>query len=248
MLVRIGDLPAGVVGIEAKGEVTREDYEQVFTPLFEEMRGKGDRIRFLYQLGPEFEGFTAGAAFEDARLGLHNLRFLERCAIVSDLSWVRESSRLVGSLLPCPVRVYGNKERKEAVTWLSSPVEGSRVSHRLIAETGVLVVEPKDRLRAEDFDALAITVDPWIEAKGTLNGIVVHAHAFPGWEHLGSFFRHVQFVRDHHRKVKRIALAVDGDFAKVASGIGEHFVKAEIKHFSFDQLDEAIAWAGAPGS
>ena len=73
----------------------------------------------------------------------------------------------------------------------------------------------KHALHGQDFDALALTVDPWIEANGELNGVVVHVRAFPGWENIGSLVRHVQFVRDYHRKVERIALAADG-----ALGVG----------------------------
>jgi hypothetical protein len=243
MLRVIDKLPRGVYGVRAEGKVTREDYETVLNPLLEEARRKGERIRFLYRFGPEFESFTGGAAFEDARVGMQHLRLFERCAIVSDIGWIRESSKLVGSLMPCPVRVFGNEEWTEAVTWVSSSSEGAQLSHRLLPEAGVLLIEPKGRLRVEDFDAVSLTVDPWIETEGTLNGLVIHAHDFPGWENFGSFVRHLQFVRDHHRKVKRIALAVDGDFAKIASGLGEHFVEAKVERFPYDALDKAIAWA-----
>lgn len=46
--------------------MTREDYEKVLEPLIDEARREGRRIRFLYQVGPEFAGFTPGAAWEDA--------------------------------------------------------------------------------------------------------------------------------------------------------------------------------------
>jgi len=243
MLERIQGLPAGVYGMQAKGHVTREDYEQVFLPLVEEARRKGERIRFLYRFGSGFEGFTGGGALEDARLGLRYLRLFERCAVVSDLRWIRDSTRLVGALLPCPFRVFGNAEWDEAIRWLSSPSEGSQLAHRLLPDAGVLVLEPRGRLRAEDFDAVALTVDPWIESEGALNGMVVHARRFPGWESFGSFLRHLQFIRDHHRRVKRVALAVDGDVAKMASGIGDHLVDAEVRRFDYDQLDEAVGWA-----
>ncbi len=69
--------------------------------------------------------------------------------------------------------------------------EGAALAQRLLPEAGVLVVEPKRPLRAEDFDALAMMVDPWIETHGELRGVVVHAREFPGWETLGAFFRHL---------------------------------------------------------
>ena len=74
---------------------------------------------------------------------------------------------------------------------------------------------------------------------------MIHAREFPGWENLGAFLRHVRFLRDHHRKVKKIALAVDSKLANLAPKIAEHFVQAEVKSFAYDELDRAIAWAAA---
>ena len=245
MLERVQELPAGVDGLRARGKVTKQDYEDVVSPVLDEARRAGRRIRFLYHLGPEFEGFTAGGAWEDARIGMRYLRLFERCAIVSDVGWIREASRLMGTLMPCPVRIFGNGEWEAAVTWLSGPAESPPVPHRLLLEDGVLVLEPERPLRRADFDAIAMTVDPWIEAHGRLRGVVVHAKTFPGWEDLGSFFRHLQFFRDHHRKVGRVALAADGKLAALLPRLGEHFVAAEVKHFPFAELEAAIAWAKA---
>ena len=243
MLERLKDLPDGVDGVRARGRVTRDDYEQVLEPILAEARSQGRRLRFLYHFGREFEGFTAGAAWEDARVGWHYLRLFERCAIVSDVGWIRETSRLVGVMLPCPVKAFGNSAWQEALAWLRGPAEGARLMHRLLPEVGVLVVEPGGPLRPEDFDALALTVDPWIEAHGTLRGLVVHAREFPGWENVAGFLRHLRFVRDHHRKVRKIALAASGRLAEWAPKLAEHFVDAEVRHFGYDELDRAIAWA-----
>jgi hypothetical protein len=244
MIERLQDLPAGVDGLRAKGKVTREDYETVLQPILEAARSQGRRIRLLYHFGPEFEGFTAAGAWEDARLGLHYLRLFERCAIVTDIGWVRESTRLVGALMPCPVKTFNNREWQDALAWLSSAgPEVAPLAHRLLPESGVLVVEPDRPLRAEDFEALALTVDPWIESHGELRGVVVHAREFPGWENLGAFFGHLRFVRDHHRRVRRIALAAGGRLAELAPRLAEHFIAAEIRHFGYEELDRATVWA-----
>jgi hypothetical protein len=215
----------------------------VFVPLLDEVRREGRRIRLLYQLGPEFEGFTPGAAWEDAKIGLQSMRLFDGCAVVTDLVWIRELTRVIGFLMPCPVHVFGNQERDKAIDWLGSLPEVAAISHRLLPDSGVIVVEVKQALRSQDFDALAVTADTWIEAHGSLQGLVIHAREFPGWENLGSLLRHLQFVRDHHRKVKRIALAADAKLASLAPKIGEHFIQAEVKSFGYDALDTAIAWA-----
>ena len=244
MLEKLKDLPKGLEGLKAVGKVSKEDYENVVEPLLDEARREGRRIRFLYQFGPEFEGFTASGAWEDARIGLRAMRLFDGCAIVSDAGWIRETAQLAGFLMPCPVRVFGNQERDSAIAWLGSLPEGPGVSHRLLPERGVIVVEVKGPLRAQDFDSLGATADSWIEAHGDLNGIVIHAREFPGWENLGSLLRHLRFVRNHHQKVKRIALATDGMVASLAPRVSEHFVKAEVKSFGYGDLQTAITWAG----
>jgi hypothetical protein len=244
MLEKLDGLPTNVVGVKAIGTVTKADYEQVIDPIVEQARREGSRLRFIYQFGPEFDGFSPGAAWEDLRIGLSALRLFEGCAVVTDIGWIREAMKLAGFFMPCPVRVFDNAELDVAAAWLESIPRGSGVKHRLLGDLGVLVLEPTGPLRAEDFDALALVVDPWIEAHGELHGLVIHMREFPGWENLGSFLQHMRFVREHHRKVDRVALAADGMFAELLPSIGELFIHAEIKHFDYDELERAIAWAG----
>lgn len=134
------------------------------------------------------------------------------------------------------------KDRSEVVR-LESPSREGGVSFRLLPEAGVIVVEVASALRAEDFDALAATADAWIEAHGDLHGIVVHAREFPGWENVAGFLHHLRFVHDHHRKIRKVALVAGGSLATLAPQLAAHFVKAEVKHFDYEALDQAIAWA-----
>jgi hypothetical protein len=244
MLERIQDLPGGIDGVKAVGRVSKEDYERVLAPLIDAARRDGRRLRLLYQVGPEFEAYTPGAAWEDAKLGLASLRVFEGCAVVTDIGWIREATRLAAFLMPCPVRVFANAGRDEAVAWLVALPQGAAVTHRLDPDRGVLVVEVSQALRAQDFDALAATADQWIDAHGDLPGLVIHARAFPGWENLGGLIRHVRFVRDHHRRLRRVALASDSKLANLLPKLGEHFVQAEVRRFGYDELEAAVAWAG----
>ena len=90
MIEKLKDLPRGIDGVRAIGKISKEDYEQVFVPFLDEARREGRHIRFIYQIGPEFEGFTPGAAWEDAKIGIHFLRLFDGCAVVTDLAWIRE--------------------------------------------------------------------------------------------------------------------------------------------------------------
>lgn len=245
MLERLKDLPPSIEGVRAVGAISKGDYERVFPAILDEARSSGRPIRFLYELGPEFEGFTPGAAWEDAKIGIHSMRLFLGCAIVTDIGWIRDWTRLAAFLMPCPAQVFSCKDRDKAIAWLNSIPTESGISHRLLPESGVIVVEVKHALSAQDFDALAFTADNWIESHGGLQAIVIHAREFPGWENLGSFIRHIRFIRDHHRNVKRIALAADAKIASIAPKIAEHFIKAEVRRFGYGELDLAVAWAAA---
>ena len=119
------------------------------------------------------------------------------------------------------------------------------IEYKLDRENSVLHVHPTGPLRKQDFEELARTVDPFIEQTGGLRGLILETARFPGWENLGAAVRHFRFVRDHHRKIKKIAAVTDSPLGDAAEHIASHFVAAEIKHFSAGQLDEAKAWIGS---
>ena len=124
MLTLIEDLPDGVVGVEALGKVTAEDYERVLAPAVEAARTRSadGRIRLLYVLGREFPDYTAGAAWEDAKLGLGHPRSWERIAIVGDADWLRRAVGGLGWLMPGEIKVFGLHEVDSARGWVASPL------------------------------------------------------------------------------------------------------------------------------
>jgi hypothetical protein len=242
MLKSMRDLPSEVDGLLADGRITRGDYAAAIQPLLQGARRDGRRIRLLLEFAPSFEGFSPDAAWEEARIGLHSMRLFKRIGIVSPMARIRERARLIAAIVPLSVHVF--PDSAAALDWLCANVT-PHISHHLIPQSSVLVVEPRGPLRPEDFDTIALVVDPWIESHGSLRGLVVHMNEFPGWESVGGFVRHVQFVRDHHRTVHRVALASEGGFAQLAPHLAAHFVRAELKHFGYGELDRAVEWAGA---
>jgi hypothetical protein len=127
-------MPEGIRMLEAVGTVTASDYERVFAPMIEKAGRAGDRMRLLYAFGPGFQRITAGALWADARLGSAYLRLLDGCAVVSDIGWIRAPSRAIGAWMPCPLRVYDNDERDDAVAWLVSLSQCADVSARDMAK------------------------------------------------------------------------------------------------------------------
>lgn len=117
------------------------------------------------------------------------------------------------------------------------------LSVKIDDEKGIALFEPSGPLSESDFKSAVKTVDPWIEKHGKLKGLVIHAKSFPGWVSFGALSAHLVFIRNHHRKIGRVAFVTDTPVSAVAEKIARHFVKAEIKLFPYDSLDAAKAWA-----
>ena len=116
------------------------------------------------------------------------------------------------------------------------------IEHTLDTVNSILYLRPKSALEQGDFEQLAKTVDPYIEKSGDLAGLIIEAPKFPGWENLGAMAAHIRFVRDHHKRIRKIGLVTDSAMGKVAQSLASHFVSAEIRHFSSGELEAAKQW------
>jgi hypothetical protein len=123
MLELIADLPEGVVGVEAHGKVTSADYEQVLIPAVDAARAASEegKVRVLYVLDADFPDYTAGAMWEDTKLGLAKLRAWERIAVVSDADWLAKALHAFGWIMPGEVKAFRREELDEARSWVTAP-------------------------------------------------------------------------------------------------------------------------------
>jgi hypothetical protein len=108
--------------------------------------------------------------------------------------------------------------------------------------TGLAVLRPEGALTESDFDAVAAVIDPYLEANGALNGLIIYTKDFPGWDTFGAMLKHFKFVRSHHQKLSRVALVTDSRIGDVAEKIAGHFISADVTHFPYDQMAEARSW------
>jgi hypothetical protein len=113
------------------------------------------------------------------------------------------------------------------------------IEYRLDTANSILYLRPKSALTVADFAQLATTVDPYIEAHGDLAGILIEVSAFPGWDSLGAMAAHFRFVRDHHKRIRKIAVVTDAALGTVAEKLASHFVSATIRHFPAGQREAA---------
>jgi hypothetical protein len=119
------------------------------------------------------------------------------------------------------------------------------IKHELLRDRGILILKPEGALRAEDFTVLAGAVDPYLEQHGELKGLMIEAPSFPGWDSFAALLSHLRFVRDHHRRIRRVAVVSDSAFLTVAPKIASHFVSAQLRTFDAADRAAALAWIEA---
>lgn len=117
MIERIEGAPAGVLAFRAVGKVEAADYEDVLTPAIDAGIAEHGTVRLVYELGPEFEGYSAGAAWEDVKLWTPALTKWERCALVTDHRLMADAIRAFGMLMPGEVKVFPVMALDAALAW-----------------------------------------------------------------------------------------------------------------------------------
>ena len=119
------------------------------------------------------------------------------------------------------------------------------LDYELDRTEGILILEPSGPLESTDFKKLAREVDPYIREKGKLDGLMIYAKSFPGWDNFAAFLSHMKFVRNHHRKIRKIAAVTGSSFLSIMPQVAKHFVQAEVRHFDYDDKDAALNWLKA---
>lgn len=109
-----------ILRILAEGTVTQDDYEKILIPRLEQLVQAKKKVRCLIETGEDFQGYTPGAAWDDFLVGIKFYSLFIKCAVVSDVDWIRHASHFFGLFLPCPVKVFHNNEINSALKWIST--------------------------------------------------------------------------------------------------------------------------------
>jgi hypothetical protein len=118
----IEDLPPNVIGIEAIGKITHEDYRDTFIPIAEAMIGKGP-IKMLYVMGEDFAGFEAEALWDDSAFGVRHWRDFSHIAVVTDHAWLSAMVAMFRPFFHGEVRLFKGAELPAAKAWITSMPE-----------------------------------------------------------------------------------------------------------------------------
>jgi hypothetical protein len=119
MLQPMTDLPDGVIGFEASGELEADDYRNVLVPAIEREVDAGRDIRMVLVL-EQWDGISGGAMWQDLKMGMGHLRHWKRMALVTDIEWMSRAAGLFGWMTPGELKHFPVAQRTDAVTWAAA--------------------------------------------------------------------------------------------------------------------------------
>ena len=115
MIEIIEGLPDNVVGLVAKGRVTKKDCAEVLVPAIDKALEWHHRLRLYYEIRTRFPG----AGWEELSLGIGQMPLWERVAIVSDVAWIRHTVTALRLLIPSEVRLFATNQIPESLAWIT---------------------------------------------------------------------------------------------------------------------------------
>lgn len=105
-----------VVALQVIGTLQKSDFE-VLGPRLDVLLEQHGKLRLFVEL-VDFEGWTAGAAWEDVKLALKHFRDIERIAVVGESRWEKGIAVLAKPFTAAEVRYFDVEERVSAQSWI----------------------------------------------------------------------------------------------------------------------------------
>ncbi|WP_249025804.1 STAS/SEC14 domain-containing protein [Mycobacterium europaeum] len=131
--------PDDVAAFAIRGHVTKADYDAVLIPSFEDKLTRHKKVRIYCEIASDLTLLACNwpyaapwrrtrrgpsAVWADSKFGVDHYFDWDRCAVVSDLPWVKHVAKLtelLGFLWPGRYRTFSNAEAEKARQWISKP-------------------------------------------------------------------------------------------------------------------------------
>lgn len=105
-----------VLEVHLTGKLDKSDYDK-FVPTSEELIREFGKIRILVEMH-DFEGWEAGALWEDMKWNAKHFKDIERLAVVGEKSWHRWMTSFCKPFTTATVRYFTLDQLMAARDWL----------------------------------------------------------------------------------------------------------------------------------
>ncbi len=117
------------------------------------------------------------------------------------------------------------------------------LKHKFLAAEKVVELEVKNDLSCADFQSLGEFITQEVSHGRAARGLIVEVNEFPEWRGIDALACHVEFIRDHHQLLPKIAVLTDDVTLKlVLEKVLVPLIKSELKIFAANGIRQAEDW------
>jgi SpoIIAA-like len=109
-----------ILVLGATGKLTDQDYKEILIPSLESIIREHGKARLLLNMGDEFHGWTAEAAWDDARFGLAHRNDFDKLGVIGGPKWVEWGVKIGGMIMSGEIRSFSSSEYEEALRWINA--------------------------------------------------------------------------------------------------------------------------------
>jgi hypothetical protein len=105
-----------ILSVRVSGKLDAEDYER-FVPEVERLVEAHGKVRILVETH-DFQGWDAGALWEDIKFSVRHFSSIERLAIVGEKAWEQGMAVFCKPFTTATVKYFDHSELAEARKWI----------------------------------------------------------------------------------------------------------------------------------
>ena len=110
-------------------------------------------------------------------------------------------------------------------------------------ENGLVYARISRALQAEDFkNTIAPAVQAMLKRGKPFSGVFLDATHFEGWADFPAFVRHMEFIRDNHAAIRKVAITGSGPWRDILPQVAEMIEGLRLQIFDTGQDDVAKSW------
>ena len=109
-----------ILAVRGSGKLTKRDYREVLLPRLNEMVERHPKVRFLFHMDQDFEGWDAAAALDYAKFGIRHRNDFSKVAAVCGPKWVQWEFKLKSYFTGAGVKTFPCDRKAEALEWIEA--------------------------------------------------------------------------------------------------------------------------------
>jgi len=118
MIEILPETNGNLLAIRGRGKLTDKDYTEVLIPRLDALSKDHPKLRLLFEMGDDFEGWDFSAALRYAKFGLKNRDNFDKVAAVCGPKWVNWGLKIQSLFTKADVATFSCAQRSDARRWI----------------------------------------------------------------------------------------------------------------------------------